>query len=220
MEPTRYNPALDPATMPERIKALAVDPVRGFPVPWFVAWVDGKPEFRAMDHRKLVRAVKERRCWVCGEPLAKFMTFVVGPMCGINRTSSEPPSHLECGRFSAKYCPFLARPQMERRSHDDLAAIGGSTAGVAILRNPAVTLLWDTRSYTPCDDGRGEVLFRLGDPIRVEWWREGRAATRAEVEESVRTGLPILAGLDQQQEGALQALTAMATKFESMYPAL
>ncbi len=60
---TRYNPALDPDTMPERIKALALDPVRGFPVPWFVAWVEGRPEFRAMDGEKFIRAILEKRCY-------------------------------------------------------------------------------------------------------------------------------------------------------------
>jgi hypothetical protein len=39
---------------------------RGFPVPWFVAWFDGKPEFRAMDGLKWIRAVREHLCWVCG----------------------------------------------------------------------------------------------------------------------------------------------------------
>lgn len=73
--------------IPARIQNLPVDPVRKFPVPWFVAWVDGKPEFRAADQRKLVIAIQEKRCWVCGEPLGRFMTFVVGPMCGLNRTS-------------------------------------------------------------------------------------------------------------------------------------
>lgn len=100
--------------LPERMADLPVDD-RGYPVPWFVAWHDGKPEFRAMDPAKFARAIKEKRCWVCGERLGVNLCFVAGPMCGINRTSSEPPSHLMCARWSAQNCPFLSNPRMVRR---------------------------------------------------------------------------------------------------------
>jgi hypothetical protein len=89
---------------------------RGYPVPWFVAWLpDGKPEFRAMDRTKWFRAIREKLCWVCGGKLGVNVCFVAGPMCGINRTSSEPPSHLECARYSSRNCPFLNNPRMVRR---------------------------------------------------------------------------------------------------------
>jgi hypothetical protein len=68
--------------LPPRIAKLPVD--RGYPVPWFVAWVDGKPEFRVMDHRRLVRAIKESRCWVCGQKLGAIRAYVLGPMCAVN----------------------------------------------------------------------------------------------------------------------------------------
>src|SRR5215831_18617572 len=105
------RPELPP--LPRRMKALPVD--RGYPVPWFVEWIDGVPDFRIMDGRKLVRAVRERLCWVCGQPLGSFLAFTVGPMCAVNRISSEPPSHRDCAVFSAKACPFLTRPTMRRR---------------------------------------------------------------------------------------------------------
>lgn len=211
------NPTLSIESMPERIRALPVAP-NGFPVPFFVAWVDGKPEFRAMDHTKLVRAVREKRCWVCGEPLGRLMTFVVGPMCGCNRVSSEPPSHTECARYSARNCPFLARPHMTRRE-GGMEHLDPQSAGVMIERNPGVTLLWTTRGYSPFGDGNGGVLFRIGDPEAVEWFREGRAATREEVEESVRTGLPILADIAGRQEGAMKALAIQKAALERLYPA-
>jgi len=64
--------------LPARLHFLPVDE-RGYPVPWFVAWRDGKPEFRAMDGEKWVRAVAQRLCWVCGEQLGNWLTFVIGP---------------------------------------------------------------------------------------------------------------------------------------------
>ena len=40
--------------LPARLHFLPVDE-RGYPVPWFVAWRDGKPEFRAMEFLYRVR---------------------------------------------------------------------------------------------------------------------------------------------------------------------
>ena len=208
----------DPIDIPSRIAALPIDPVRKIPVPWFVTWIDGKPEFRGADRRKMVRAVKEKRCWVCGDRLGRHMTFVAGPMCGLNRTSAEPPCHTECARYSARACPFLARPHMVRREGglDTLGAVPAD--GHMITRNPGVTLLWTTLSYSLFGDGAGGTLFRMGEPTALEWFCEGRAATRAEVAESVRTGLPILEEMARQQEGALERLHAMAEAYVSQYP--
>ena len=85
----------------ERMKDLPIDS-RGYPVPWFVAWVDGIPEFRASDGEKFYLAIKKDLCWVCGNKLGAFKTFVSGPMCGINRNTAEPPCHLDCAEWSAK----------------------------------------------------------------------------------------------------------------------
>ncbi len=208
----------DTVPMPSRIAALPVDPVKKIPVPWFVAWVDGKPEFRAMDHRKFIRAILEKRCWICGEPTGRLVTFVAGPMCGINRTSSEPPSHTECARYAAVACPFLSRPHMDRREAG-LEEIGAEpAAGHFIKRNPGVTLLWTTRNYRVFSDGRDGHLLRMGEPESTEWYAEGRKATREEVEESVRTGLPILEEQASRQEGAAEQLHLMVAEFARFLP--
>lgn len=182
--------------MPARIRALPVDPVRNIPVPWFTPWVNGKPEFWAMDGEKLHLAVACRLCWVCGEVLATEKVFVIGPMCAVNRISAEPPSHRECAEFSARACPFLSRPHMTRRCADDLPHV--KPAGVMIERNPGVTVLWATGTYQVVRERRG-VLFQIGAPLRVECYAEGRLATAAEVRESFDTGLPALAGIAEQQ---------------------
>lgn len=100
---------LEPLT--DKIARLPI--ARGFPIPWFVARLkDGTAEFRAADSLKMEKALSQRRCWVCGDTLGYEMTFVIGPMCAINRVSSEPPSHYECARWSARNCPFLNGRQM------------------------------------------------------------------------------------------------------------
>jgi hypothetical protein len=209
--------------IPSRIANLPVDPIRKIPIPWFVPMVDGKPEFRTGDYKKFKRAVNERLCWVCGERLGVHMTFVVGPMCGINRTGGDPPCHLDCAIYSVRACPFLARPAMERREAGLEKVIeenAGGHAGYMIMRNPGVSLLWNVRGYKLQGDGRGGVLFHLPDPESVTWWREGRPATRAEAIEAVASGFPILEELAAKQEGAMTELHRMAHAFERYYPAL
>lgn len=219
----------DPETLPARIRALKVDPKRGYPVPWFVQWLpdaEGKPypEFRVMDVKKLVRAVKERLCWVCGEKLGVYMTFVAGPMCGINRTNSEPPSHHECAEWSAKNCPFLTKPKMTRREDDliDNKKLVETAAGVCLPRNPGVTMLWTTKSYKIFQPpGEKGFLIEMGEPEMVEWFREARPATQDEVLDSVESGLPSLkelAAQDDDPEAAFKDLRESVAKFMKYLP--
>lgn len=74
----KYHPSIDVAGMPERIKSLPVCPRFLMPVPWFVAWQNGVPEFRAADSAKLAQDVRFKRCWVCGDNLGSKMTFAIG----------------------------------------------------------------------------------------------------------------------------------------------
>jgi hypothetical protein len=171
---------------------------RGFPIPWFVDRADdhedGEPDFRYMDPRKFAIAVREKRCWICGGPLYGDATFVAGPMCGINRTSAEPPCHHACALFAAKACPFLAQPKM-RRNEKGLEDKGQEVAGTMIKRNPGVTMLWRTDDYKvfQADPEKSHrSLISMGEPKHVSWFCEGREATAAEVAHSISTGLPIL----------------------------
>lgn len=184
------NGQIDRAAMPERIKALPV--LRGFPVPWFVAKVDGEYDFRVMDPAKLRDAVKYGLCWVCGERLGRHKAFVIGPMCGINHTSAEPPSHVDCARFSARHCPFLSRPKMKRREDELTRDAATRVAGRMLSRNPGACGVWHVVQYETFGDGRGGRLFDVGEPMAVEWYAEGRAATRAEVEASIASGIHLL----------------------------
>ena len=197
--------------------SLPVDD-RGYVVPWFVDWLDGKPEFRAMDPKKWVRAVREKLCWVCGERMGRYMVFVAGPMCGINRTSSEPPAHRECAEWSARNCPFLSNSQAIRRVDEVITGDMGNVAGFALTRNPGVSMLWCCVDYSVFNDGKGKPLLHMGDPAWVEWYAEGKPATRAQVMASIETGLPALAAVAMQQDGAMKYLTECRERFEKYLP--
>lgn len=183
--------------MPERINRLPIDD-RGYPVPWFVEYVNGKPDFRVIDGRKLVRAVKEKLCWICGEKLGTYLAFTIGPMCAINRTISEPPSHRECAEFSARVCPFLSLPK-KKRDEEDLPAGAVEAAGIGLKRNPGVVCVWITKGYMIMRVENG-ILFRIGDPLETKWYAHGRSATRAEILESINSGIPLLKAEEEGPE--------------------
>jgi hypothetical protein len=211
------------AGIPLQMRHLKIDPVRGIPVPWFVPWIvhegdtEEKPEFRAADGDKRVEAVTKKLCWVCGDYLGRNVTFVLGPMCGINRVTAEPPCHFECARYSATHCPFLTRPRMERRDASDIQHLTSNPGGEMIERNPGAIALWTCRDWKPFSDGSGSWLIKVGEPSGVAWFAEGRPAKRAEVEESVRTGLPLLEAMCQSPNERA-ALAALAEKLVPLYP--
>lgn len=172
--------------MPDAITALPRDE-RGYPIPWFTAFIDGKPEFRCSDPQKWLRCVKEKLCWVCGRPLHhKQQVWVLGPLSGITGSSSEPPCHEQCAEFSVKACPFLSRPAAVRRE----AVPGSDHTGLPVLDNPGVTLLWYGRGYRIVEDQRGLPLFRIPAPAMVRWWSQGRKATREEILAAIELRLP------------------------------
>jgi hypothetical protein len=209
-------PVRDDIPIPAEMSRLPFH--RGFPVPWFVESIDGVPDFRVMDGRKLKKAVEERRCWVCGGRMGQFMAYVAGPMCAVNRTSSEPPSHVRCAVYSARACPFLSRPHMRRRE-EGLPEEAIIPAGVGIMRNPKAAMVWIVRGKLKLKyDLKGALLFDLGEPEEVRWFSEGRTATRAEVDESIETGLPLLREQCHTPE-AHAALERMTAAIEQFLPA-
>ena len=196
--------------MPARMRHLRRDH-RGFAIPYFVAWLDdkqrevvppnGTPDFRILSPSRMFLCKRDKLCWLCGGKLGRYQVFAIGPMCAATRTTMEPPGHYECALYGVKVCPFLSRPKMRRNDVD--MPEGHWAPGLTIDRNPGVTALWVTRGYTTFraehhGAGRGE-LIRVGDPERVEWYREGRPATRDEVMASIESGLPILRATADRQ---------------------
>lgn len=214
--------------LPPRIARLPVD-ARGYPIPWFVDWLDGVPEFRAMDLLKWRQAIAQRRCWVCGDPLGQFLAFVVGPMCVINRTTAEPPCHRECAAWSAVHCPFLSRPHMVRRSDEDFPAGDAHmrSPGLPLARNPGVAVVYVTKSLTVfsprtvTQQANAGLLIEMGDPLAIDWFACGRAATRVEVEQAILRGVPALfemATQDRDPLGATRALDAAVARVREWLP--
>lgn len=190
---------------PARMRSLPVN-AAGYPVPWFVAWVNGQPEFRCIAPGRIEAALKRKLCWLCGKSMGAESAFVIGPMCALNRTNAEPPSHRACAIYAAMACPFLTRPAAERRE-GGMPTDTTEPAGFAIKRNPGACAVWITERFTLFEDHLGGLLINIGEPKQVLWFCEGREATRAEVQRSIETGLPILE--EQARLGGPQSLRAL-----------
>jgi hypothetical protein len=187
----------------------------GYPIPWFVAYLDdGTRDFRIAGQEQHFNARRFGLCWICGQKLGRFMAFVLGPMCAVNRVTAEPPNHRDCAVYAAKVCPFLATPSMCRRdggTPDGLVAAAGET----ISRNPGASLVWVTREFKAfrAQLGNEGVLFDVGEPVETSWWAEGRPATRAEVMASIRSGLPILEAACESDDDPAESLRMLDKQY-------
>lgn len=220
--------------MPPRIAKLPRHRIMGvdMPVPFFTTWLDehgepcppgqGEPDFRVITGSKVGVCYRQKLCWVCGEPLGQYLAHVIGPMCAINRVSSEPSSHAACALFSVQACPFLTRPRMVR-NRKDLPEQADNPAGFMIERNPGVALVWVTKTISAvrAHAGKAGVLFRLGDPTSVHWFAHGRGATRAEVIASIESGYPLLLehARSDPMPGAVAELEQSRIKAMALLPA-
>lgn len=180
---------------------------RGFPVPFFVAEVDGEWRFDIVDPKKYQQCIDRDLCWLCGERLGRYRAFVIGPMCVINRVSSEPPSHLDCAEFACTACPFLTRP-MARRNPDKEGFV--APAGDPVERNPGASAVWVTerggyRYFVP--KGSRSALVQLdSEPVQLHAWAHGKPLQWDAMEESMQSGIPYLRDMCNGIPEHLQAL--------------
>lgn len=190
-------------TMPAGVEQLPRDK-HGRPVPWFVHFEAGVPDFRVVRRDGIHDAYKFGWCWICGKPRGRHAAFTIGPMCAVNRVSAEPPSHLDCAIYAARACPFLANPSMVRRERGLVEMGRVEPPGVMITRNPGVALVWSSKTWAPFKAPDGGALFGIGDPTAVRWYAHGRDATRDEVLASIDAGLPALReAADAENVGAM-----------------
>lgn len=217
----KLNASIANIPIPHYMRNLPIS-AKGFPIPWFVAKTDdGTYDIRIADGSKVPRAVRQKLCWLCGNTLGRRFCFVIGPMCAVNRVTSEPPCHPACAAYAVAACPFLTQPRM-RRNEKDRPDEARDPAGYMIKRNPGVSLVWTAEHYTPfrAHAGSPGMLFRIGKPVRVEYFAEGRHATREEIMESMTSGMPLLrAKAELDGPGAIDALELQFREAVRLLPA-
>ena len=120
---------LRPTPVPPAIAALPRDP-RGYPIPAITPRdAEGRPTFAITGTARTLVCAVERRCSICGTPMAPGPVYRViaaaetealaaaqaaGRTVTNKAPSPEPPGHRECMLFAAFTCPFLARPNARR----------------------------------------------------------------------------------------------------------
>lgn len=176
------RPGLPP--LPKRMYHLPIDE-RGYPIPEFVSNIDGKRDFRIVSLEHLANCIRHDLCWICGQLLDVWKVFVIGPLPAIQGITNEPPSHRECAEFAVGVCPFLLLPKAQHRSIDNPNVQKRPRASET---NPGVSCLYTVKGYAYHKKPKG-IIFSTGRAVRVDWYRQGRRATRSEVLAAINVSL-------------------------------
>lgn len=202
---------------PRAIARLPVDE-RGYPVPWFVAYFGGKPDFRVTDPRKFAIACQASRCWICGGSLRERKAFVFGPMSAIQAISGEPPNHPACATYAVQVCPFLVLPRAKRRLANLPNATEVATTALMIAANPGISALWITRRRSRVTvNADGSPLIVVGEPEAVQWYTHGRRATPTETRASLASAYADLCARKLFEPTRLARGYARALRFTSAH---
>jgi hypothetical protein len=139
--------------MPPAVAARPRDE-RGYPVLAITPWADGRPRFAATGTARSFLCAVERRCSICGTPMAAGPVWrVVGGLeaeaiatalaAGVayrnEAATVEAPGHRECMLYAAVVCPYLAQPTARRGQDSPTTGIargerraeGGAVVGFA-----------------------------------------------------------------------------------------
>ncbi len=145
---------------------------RGYPIPYFVKWYNGKPDFRVADGAKQFVCAKRRVCWVCGSKLDHHVAFIGGPIsCTQSYAFSDGPMHRECAEYALIVCPYLAIPASKYRDANlpDCVELPPG----ALEEKPERFGLLVTTSYVAAHHGDG-LVFVANSFTELTWWKEGK----------------------------------------------
>jgi hypothetical protein len=90
----------------------------GMPVPAIVKWVDGKPDFRDIDHATYIKHYRYKLCAVCGTKLGLSCYWIGGGACKDEHYFVDGPMHEKCAELSIRWCPFLNKTKPTYRGTD------------------------------------------------------------------------------------------------------
>lgn len=127
--------------IPKELAHLKTDD-RGYPIPFFVSIIDGKPEFRFLKPERLQMIIDKKLCHICGKKLpTDYFYFLSGPQGLQNRVSTDAPMHRGCAEFSLFACPHLFLQKAERRDNDERAKMAHDPHKAMIMDKPDLIFL-------------------------------------------------------------------------------
>ena len=179
--------------IPSRILSLKQDR-EGRPIPFFV-WLNekGEPDFRVADPAKFRVCIQFNKCWICGDQLGVYKSFLLGPVGSLTRVTTEPASHKDCAEYAISHCPFLLSPRRKRNTKD---LPDGHIPTGGLTHNPGIVAHWITKKAATFNPSQNEILIRVGDPEAVFWYTEGREATFHEISDAVAEAIGRIAAED------------------------
>ena len=125
----------------------------GLPVPYFVATVAGRPDFRLLDPARQRACFVYGKCGICGQATPAPTFLICGPLGLQNRVHTEPPVHEACARYALANCPYLSRENGERRT-DYPAGARESHGGVAAKPTELLLVELDKRQVLRVPTGQ------------------------------------------------------------------
>ena len=138
------------------MKELPLDE-RGYPIPYFVPIINGKPEFRYQDGKKRASCISRNLCAICGKKLYdKSYWFICGPLGFANRVHSDSAMHEDCARYSINVCPHLVYAKAQRKSE-----VYDNSNPNMLRYHPDTLFLVKADKFSPMDqDGHTYITFR------------------------------------------------------------
>lgn len=145
--------------IPEFLAHLPVEE-RGYPVPYFVPWVNGKPFFKAASEEKHLICYKNKLCGICGKKIKSGeFCFVGGPQALKNKCSSEAHTHFRCAKYALQVCPYLFHQKSDRKWDGDGHDLNKD---VMILDKPEAMYIMVSNKVEWYNDGKHRLFrFRL-----------------------------------------------------------
>ncbi|EKY4114224.1 TPA: hypothetical protein ACGW3M_001114 [Pseudomonas aeruginosa] len=161
---------LSTVPMPDRVARLPRDE-RGYPTPHFAMFIDGKPDFRRVDHGKWFHAIESRQCGICGGSLGAHIAFVGGPSSMQSKLFTDLPMHRDCARYALQVCPFMAAPKF---AYSNFEKEGVRVNPHVSDQRPERFGLAMTKAYRLVQLPGQSLALQAGDFVSVEWWLNGK----------------------------------------------
>ena len=142
---------------------------RGLVVPYSVMWYDGVPDFKVADPAAVERCIVDRRCGLCGVPIAGDLCFTGGELSIRNRLFTDPAMHESCARYAHTVCPFLSgqRETLAPAEAIERHGPGGWVDPNVSTRRPDRFGLLFTSGFGMVEVQGG--IYMRAFPGRVEW---------------------------------------------------
>lgn len=164
-------------SMPEPERIARLPHYNGLPVTYTtLVDLNGIPNFKATDDRKVWECKRDGKCSICGEPLDYWIAFMVTEEEAKSRNVYENPNHEECLRYAFNICPWL---YYSKAKYSDPSEDWNKTEGFIVyaahpdrtnsLDRPPKLGIYVTSGYKNKVLRNRYRVCRVGNAKKLEW---------------------------------------------------